>query len=128
MTAGCWNAASIRSPISIGRRSRSTRATSPISCASAPNARRSRRRPNVRIAAERAHIQSFVDRFRAKATKARQAQSRLKALERLPPIEAVVEDHPVRFAFPAPEELAPPILSLTGCSVGYGGPPILQGA
>jgi ATP-binding cassette subfamily F protein 3 len=82
---------------------------------------------NLRIAAERAHIQSFVDRFRAKATKARQAQSRLKALERLPPIEAVVEDHPVRFAFPAPEELAPPILSLNGCSVGYGGPPILKG-
>jgi ATP-binding cassette subfamily F protein 3 len=81
---------------------------------------------NARIAAERAHIQSFVDRFRAKATKARQAQSRLKALERLPPIEAVVEDHPVRFAFPAPEELAPPILSWTGCAVGYGGPPVLR--
>ena len=82
---------------------------------------------NVKVAAERARIQSFVDRFRAKATKARQAQSRLKALERLPPIEAVVEDTPVRFAFPAPEELAPPILSLTGCAVGYGGPPILAG-
>jgi ATP-binding cassette subfamily F protein 3 len=81
---------------------------------------------NVKVAAERARIQSFVDRFRAKATKARQAQSRLKALERLPPIEAVVEDHPVRFAFPAPEELAPPILSLTGCAVGYGGAPILR--
>ena len=82
---------------------------------------------NAKVAAERARIQSFVDRFRAKATKARQAQSRLKALERLPPIEAVVEDTPVRFAFPAPEELAPPILSLTGCSVGYGGPPVLTG-
>ena len=82
---------------------------------------------NVKVAAERARIQSFVDRFRAKATKARQAQSRLKALERLPPIEAVVEDTPVRFAFPAPEELAPPILSLNGCAVGYGGPPVLRG-
>ena len=82
---------------------------------------------NTKVAAERARIQSFVDRFRAKATKARQAQSRLKALERLPPIEAVVEDQPVRFAFPAPEELSPPILSLTGCAVGYGGPPILRG-
>ncbi|CAH0250361.1 ABC-F family ATP-binding cassette domain-containing protein [Roseomonas sp. CECT 9278] len=82
---------------------------------------------NARLSAERAHIQSFVDRFRYKASKARQAQSRLKALERMPAIEAVVEDHPVRFAFPAPEELAPPILSLTGCSVGYGGPPILRG-
>jgi ATP-binding cassette subfamily F protein 3 len=81
---------------------------------------------NARIAAERARIQSFVDRFRAKATKARQAQSRLKALERLPPVEAVVEDTPVRFAFPAPEELAPPILSLGGCAVGYGGAPVLR--
>ncbi|MBP0465142.1 ABC-F family ATP-binding cassette domain-containing protein [Roseomonas sp. PWR1] len=81
---------------------------------------------NTKVAAERARIQAFVDRFRAKATKARQAQSRLKALERLPPVEALVEDAPVRFAFPAPEELAPPILSLTGCAAGYGGPPILR--
>ncbi|MBR0671933.1 ABC-F family ATP-binding cassette domain-containing protein [Neoroseomonas soli] len=81
---------------------------------------------NTKVVAERARIQSFVDRFRAKATKARQAQSRLKALERLPPIEAVVEDTPVRFAFPAPEPLSPPILSLNGCAVGYGGPPILR--
>ncbi len=82
---------------------------------------------NARITAERAHIQSFVDRFRYKASKARQAQSRLKALERMPVVEALVEDTPVRFAFPAPEELAPPILSLTGCAVGYGGAPILRG-
>jgi ATP-binding cassette subfamily F protein 3 len=82
---------------------------------------------NARITAERAHIQSFVDRFRYKASKARQAQSRLKALERMPAIEALVEDTPVRFAFPAPEELAPPILSWTGCAVGYGGAPILRG-
>jgi ATP-binding cassette subfamily F protein 3 len=81
---------------------------------------------NERIATERAHIQSFIDRFRYKASKARQAQSRIKALERMPAIEAVVEDHPVRFAFPAPEELAPPILSLNGCAVGYGGAPILR--
>ncbi len=81
---------------------------------------------NERIAAERAHIQSFIDRFRYKASKARQAQSRIKALERMPAIEAVVEDTPVRFAFPSSEELPPPILSLNGCSVGYGGPPILR--
>jgi ATP-binding cassette subfamily F protein 3 len=81
---------------------------------------------NARILAERAHMQSFVDRFRYKASKARQAQSRLKALERMPAVEALVEDHAVRFAFPAPEELAPPVLSLTGCAVGYGGPPILR--
>jgi ATP-binding cassette subfamily F protein 3 len=81
---------------------------------------------NARIVAERAHIQSFVDRFRYKASKARQAQSRLKALERMPAVEALVEDHAVRFAFPQPEELAPPILSLTGCAVGYGGAPVLR--
>ncbi|MCQ4161004.1 ABC-F family ATP-binding cassette domain-containing protein [Roseomonas sp. GC11] len=82
---------------------------------------------NEKIAAQRAHMQSFVDRFRAKATKARQAQSRLKALEKLPAIEAVVEDAPTRFAFPDPGELAPPILSLSRVDVGYDGRPILRG-
>ena len=61
---------------------------------------------------ERAHIQSFVDRFRYKASKARQAQCRIKALERLPLIEAMVEDAPTRFAFPEPARIAPPILAL----------------
>jgi ATP-binding cassette subfamily F protein 3 len=65
-------------------------------------------------------MQAFVDRFRAKATKARQAQSRLKALSKLPPIETVVEDAPTRFAFPDPGELAPPLLSLTRAATGYG--------
>jgi ATP-binding cassette subfamily F protein 3 len=74
----------------------------------------------TKIAAQRAHMQAFVDRFRAKATKARQAQSRLKALSKLPPIEAVVEDAPTRFAFPDPGELAPPLLSLTRAATGYG--------
>ncbi|WP_040612580.1 ABC-F family ATP-binding cassette domain-containing protein [Teichococcus cervicalis] len=80
-----------------------------------------------KVAAQRAHMQSFVDRFRAKATKARQAQSRLKALEKLPVIETVVEDAPTRFAFPEPAELAPPILSLSRVDVGYDGRPILRG-
>ena len=80
-----------------------------------------------RVAAERAHIQSFVDRFRAKATKARQAQSRLKALARLPAIEAVIEDAPTRFAFPDPPRLAPPILALEQVAVGYDGTPVLRG-
>ena len=74
---------------------------------------------NEKLSAERAHIQSFVDRFRAKASKARQAQSRIKALERMPAIESVVEDHATRFAFPEPAELAPPVLSITGGSIGY---------
>ncbi|HTR18247.1 MAG TPA: ABC-F family ATP-binding cassette domain-containing protein [Acetobacteraceae bacterium] len=79
-----------------------------------------------RIAAQRAHMQAFVDRFRAKATKARQAQARLKALEKLPVIEAVVEDAPTRFEFPEPIRLAPPILALDRVSVGYDGVPVLR--
>jgi len=80
----------------------------------------------ARIAAQKAHMQSFVDRFRAKATKARQAQARIKAIARLPVIEAVLEDHATRFSFPEPAQMAPPILSIDRVSVGYGGPPILR--
>ena len=82
---------------------------------------------NERVLAQRAHMQAFVDRFRAKATKARQAQSRLKALERLPPVEAVVEDAPTRFAFPEPAALPPPVLSLRRAAAGYDGRPVLHG-
>ena len=79
-----------------------------------------------RIAAQRAHMQSFVDRFRAKATKARQAQARLKALEKLPVIDTVIEDAPTRFSFPEPQRLSPPILALDRVSVGYDGKPVLR--
>ena len=79
-----------------------------------------------RIAAQRAHMQSFVDRFRAKATKARQAQSRLKALEKMPALETVLEAAPTRFQFPEPARLAPPILALERVSVGYDGVPVLR--
>ncbi|HBK09255.1 MAG TPA: glycosyl transferase family 1 [Acetobacteraceae bacterium] len=79
-----------------------------------------------RVAAERAHIQSFIDRFRAKATKARQAQARIKALARLPQIESVVEDAPTRFNFPEPQRLAPPILALDRVDIGYGTTCILK--
>jgi ATP-binding cassette subfamily F protein 3 len=79
-----------------------------------------------RIAAQRAHMQAFVDRFRAKATKARQAQSRLKALEKLPALETVLEAAPTRFQFPEPARLAPPILALERVSVGYDGVPVLR--
>ena len=79
-----------------------------------------------RIAAQRAHMQAFVDRFRAKATKARQAQARLKALEKLPVIDTVVEDAPTRFLFPEPARLAPPILALDHVNVGYAGVPVLK--
>jgi ATP-binding cassette subfamily F protein 3 len=79
-----------------------------------------------KAAEARAHMQSFVDRFRAKASKARQAQSRIKALERMPQIEAVVEDHATRFTFPEPNKLAPPMLSLDSVNIGYDGKPVLS--
>jgi ATP-binding cassette subfamily F protein 3 len=80
-----------------------------------------------KAAEQRAHMQSFVDRFRAKASKARQAQSRLKALERMPQIESVVEDRVTKFNFPEPNKLAPPMLSLDGVDVGYDGRTVLGG-
>lgn len=77
-------------------------------------------------AASREHLQSFVDRFRAKASKAKQAQSRLKMLERMEPIAASVENGVAGFNFPTPEELSPPILSVDGVDVGYDGKAILR--
>ena len=81
----------------------------------------------TKVAARRAHMQKFVDRFRAQATKARQAQSRLKMLEKLTPITPPAEAAKHVFTFPAPEELSPPILRLDGVAVGYDGPPVLRG-
>ncbi|MBM2577496.1 ABC-F family ATP-binding cassette domain-containing protein [Jannaschia sp. Os4] len=71
-------------------------------------------------ARERAHLQSFVDRFKAKASKAKQAQSRVKMLERMEIVRAPEEEAVTRFGFPEPEQLSPPILRLEGASVGYG--------
>ena len=79
-----------------------------------------------KVEARRAHLQSFVDRFKAKASKAVQAQSRVKMLEKLTPITAPEEAKKVVFTFPAPEELSPPIINMDGAAVGYGGPPILR--
>jgi ATP-binding cassette subfamily F protein 3 len=76
--------------------------------------------------ARRAHLQSFVDRFKAKASKAVQAQSRVKMLEKMTPITAPEEAKKVVFTFPEPEELSPPIINIEGGAVGYGGPPILR--
>jgi ATP-binding cassette subfamily F protein 3 len=70
--------------------------------------------------AERRHIMAFVDRFRAKASKARQAQSRLKLLAKLEPQAALVEDEARPIEIPSPDkDLSPPIIALDGVSVGY---------
>ena len=74
----------------------------------------------------RAHLQSFVDRFKAKASKAVQAQSRVKMLEKMTPITAPEEARKQVFTFPAPEELSPPIINMDNAAVGYGGPAILR--
>lgn len=74
----------------------------------------------------RAHLQSYVDRFRYKADKAKQAQSRIKALARMQPITSPQEAALRAFSFPEPEELSPPIIAAEGVAVGYGGAPVLQ--
>ena len=76
--------------------------------------------------ARRAHLQSYVDRFRYKADKAKQAQSRLKALSRMQPITSPQEAGLKRFDFPNPEELSPPIVHLDGASTGYGDTTVLS--
>ncbi len=78
--------------------------------------------------AARKHLQAFVDRFRAKASKARQAQSRIKALERMKPIAAMIEESVKPFSFPEPvKTVASPIIALENASVGYqAGKPILK--
>jgi ATP-binding cassette subfamily F protein 3 len=75
---------------------------------------------------EVAHIHRFVERFRAKATKARQAQSRLKALERMELIAPAHVDSPFRFGFEPPPHLPHPLLRLEGVQTGYPGRPILE--
>ena len=76
--------------------------------------------------AQRRHLQSFIDRFRAKATKARQAQSRIKALERMEPIVGIVEENTPEFEFPSPEPLPPPLITLEDVAVGYDDRPVLS--
>ncbi|MFO1372383.1 MAG: ATP-binding cassette domain-containing protein [Candidatus Competibacteraceae bacterium] len=69
---------------------------------------------------EIAHLESFIARFRAKATKARQAQSRIKALERMERIAAAHVDSPFAFSFAAPERLPNPLLTVENVAAGYG--------
>ncbi|MFB0939598.1 MAG: ABC-F family ATP-binding cassette domain-containing protein, partial [Paracoccaceae bacterium] len=76
--------------------------------------------------ARKAHLQSFVDRFRAKASKAKQAQARLKMIERMDMIAAPEEAARRVFTFPEPEELSPPIIRIEGGEVGYNGTAVLK--
>ena len=72
------------------------------------------------------HLQSFVDRFRYKASKARQAQSRIKMIERMEEIAPAHVDSPFRFHFMEPEKEVPHLLSLTDATLGYGNHVVLD--
>jgi ATP-binding cassette subfamily F protein 3 len=75
---------------------------------------------------EIAHLHAYIDRFRAKASKARQAQSRIKALERMEQISAAHVDTPFSFSFREPEGVSDPLLQLEDAKVGYGGTALLS--
>ena len=76
---------------------------------------------------QRKHLQAFVDRFRASATKAAQAQSRIKMLARMEPVSALVDGGVLPFHLPSPEKpLKPPIIAMDHASVGYDGKAILK--
>ncbi len=77
--------------------------------------------------AQREKLQAFVDRWGAKAHSAKQAQSRVKALSRMEPIAAAIEDPSLSFHFPSPAELKPPLITLDNAAVGYGDNIILSG-
>jgi ATP-binding cassette, subfamily F, member 3 len=81
----------------------------------------------TRQTAQRKHLQAFVDRFRYSATKAKQAQSRIKMIERLQPIAEAMADQSINFDFPQPKLLSPPIIALEDAQAGYEvGKPILR--
>ncbi|MFP6796651.1 MAG: ATP-binding cassette domain-containing protein [Pseudomonadales bacterium] len=75
---------------------------------------------------ERARIQRFVDRFRAKASKAKQAQSRLRALDRMPSIALLHSESPYRFSFSNPEKTSNPLVVVDDSTIGYGQTAILS--
>jgi ATP-binding cassette subfamily F protein 3 len=75
-----------------------------------------------------AHLQAFVDRFRAKATKARQAQSRLRMIERIERVLPAHADSPFEFSFAPPDRLPAPLVKLDRVAAGYGAKPVWEGA
>jgi ATP-binding cassette, subfamily F, member 3 len=79
-----------------------------------------------RQAAERAKLQEYVARNSARASTAKQAQSRAKALARMQPIAAALEDPSLSFVFPDPSALRPPLITLDMAAVGYSETPILE--
>ena len=81
---------------------------------------------NAKAKARIAHLQSFVDRFRYKASKAVQAQSRLKMIERIQLVSTPQESALRAFSFPEPEELSPPIIQIEGGATGYGETEVLR--
>ena len=76
----------------------------------------------------RAHLEDFVRRFRAKASKAKQAQSRLKQLERMADLSPVMADNPFTFKFYEPSHMSSPLISLKSADIGYSDTPILKNA
>lgn len=92
--------------------------------------RRARLEQNVKLRAKqmvrRAEIEKFVERFRYKASKAKQAQSRIKMLERMEPIAEHQEEGSIDFKFPETESLAPPLFSMRNVDLGYDGKVVLK--
>jgi ATP-binding cassette, subfamily F, member 3 len=76
--------------------------------------------------AQRARLQDYVARNSARASTAKQAQSRAKMLAKMQPIAALIEDPSLSFDFPNPDELRPPLITLDLAAVGYGGEPVLR--
>ena len=80
----------------------------------------------VKQSAKRADLEKFIARFRAKATKAKQAQSRIKMLERMQPIAEHHEEGSISFMFPEPEQLSPPLVNMERVAIGYDGKAVLS--
>lgn len=85
-----------------------------------------RARQAEKVEQQRRHLQSFVDRFRYKASKAKQAQSRMKMLEKLETVDLMEDAAATVFNFPEPDDLPPPLLTIEDGAVGYNGVPVLK--